>query len=130
MDKVVARDANDAWAVWEESTGERRKDYENDFDWEPVPALKLLTIWEDGTPFDRCNCRALKRAHEEKKQETERIIERLPAVARGGYWKAIQAPLAVHPNGHLIGCRLGATTLPAAAWAACSGRGFLCSTEY
>lgn len=129
VDKVVARDADDAWAVWEESTGEKREDYDEDFEWEPVPPLKVMTIWED-TPFDRCDCRARKRAHDEKRRHTEQIIDRLPEVARGAYWKAIEPPLSLYPNGHVIGCRIGATTLTAAAWAASTGRGFLCSTEY
>ena len=36
-DKVVAKDEEDAWAVWCEHTGERRSDHEEFWSWEQVP---------------------------------------------------------------------------------------------
>lgn len=50
-DKVVARDAEDAWAVWCESIGERREDYEDSWDWEKVPSSTIISIgFEEADP--------------------------------------------------------------------------------
>ena len=47
-DNVVAESIDDAWAVWCETTGESRADYD-DMEWGELPDDELLTIrYEDG----------------------------------------------------------------------------------
>lgn len=43
---VVARDEDDAWAVWCDSIGEKREDYQGS-SWEQVPDDELVSIIRD-----------------------------------------------------------------------------------
>ena len=77
-DSVVAESVEDAWKVWEETTGEKRSDYEDE-EWLDLPDKELLTIryehdtyndlytekpagaavwWDDGVEFVKATCSA------------------------------------------------------------------------
>ena len=43
-DYVVARSVEDAWEVWEQSCGEKREDYEPEWEWEQKSDDGTLTI--------------------------------------------------------------------------------------
>lgn len=43
---VVARDVDDAWSVWEKSTGEKRTEYPDE-EWDLVPPWRHITISAD-----------------------------------------------------------------------------------
>lgn len=127
-DWVVAESPDDAWAAWREFTGESREDYEDEIEFEAEPDDNLLTIWNDDTDFNHCECRAKIEAHKATVDKQVKAIEAQPAVARAVLWGVEKSPPA-HPNGHLVGCDVGQERKTCGQWAA-EGRGFLCSTEY
>jgi len=129
-DWVVAENPDDAWAVWCESTGESRLDYEEDFDFALEPDDKVLTIWDEDAGFDHCDCKAKLDAHKADVAKKIAAIEAQPAVARAMLWAAVPKHPRTHPNGHLLECDVGCERKTCGQWAKQSGRGFLCSTEY
>ena len=104
-DTVIAASADDAWAVWEEHTGEKRADYEKpgEIAWRAVDGLKMMGVWTDD------------------------VSE--PTAACCLNWARKLLPAKRTPNDHAPGCRVGCPTKTAAEWAA-EGRGFLCSTDW
>lgn len=101
-DTVVARDAEDAWAVWCEHTGEDREAWEQ---WEQIDDAKAITIGhEDAPPPHECphGC---------------------------GTWAVEDVSRAVDSTGHHPTCPATHHTKTNAEWAS-HGRGFLCSTEW
>jgi hypothetical protein len=131
-DTVVARDVEDAWAVWCEHSGERRRDYEQcGMCWERLDPDKSLTIWNDGADFLGCGCRSALTKYEALVAQRQALLDKLPEVARRQLVAALRVDRPkTHPNGHLRGCPVGATTRTCADWASSEGRGFLCSTEW
>ena len=45
-DYVIAKDTEDAWDVWEEEIGEKRKDYEDDMSWKEA-SLDGIMLYDD-----------------------------------------------------------------------------------
>ncbi len=129
-DWVVAKSEDDAWAAWEEATGESRGDYPGD-SFVPEPDDKLLTLWRDIPPGDKCDCRQKIQDRQDKIDgERATIMKMPPSDARDELFKGVSNQLDVHPNGHVVGCDVGEDRLTCAEWAKKNGRGFLGSTEY
>jgi hypothetical protein len=128
-DWVVALDAEDAWNVWCEASGESRDDYKDDMEWGAEPDDKPLTIWHD-RPTGPCGCKAEIDAFEQDRERKLAQLDKLPAVARERLIGGLPKPPKTRPNGHLLDCKVGATTKTCGQWAQSDGRGFLCSTEW
>ncbi len=47
VDWVVAKDEQDAWTVWCESSGESKEDYDDSMTWEEIPMDNVLTLFND-----------------------------------------------------------------------------------
>jgi hypothetical protein len=134
-DWVVAESEEDAWAVWCETTGEKREDHVDDT-FEQLPDDKSMRIWhEDNNPED-CGCKALYQQDErERRKPTKDWLALKKLVESQGGKMTIPFPSRIEtgrrfdPNGHEHTCPKGFQEKTCAEWAA-DGRGFLCSTEY
>lgn len=128
-DHVVARDEEDAWEVWCESTGEIREDYEEQY-FELCPDDKTLSIWTDDHDLTQCSCQGIKDEFEQRYKRIVEIFARLPRPARVILAPALPAGPDTYPNGHVVGCHRGAEVKTCRQWAEENGRDFLCSTEF
>ena len=128
-DWVVAESTEDAWKVWCESTGEKREDYEDVFDWTAEPDDQMMTIWND-EGFDRCDCRQVLEAHRKAEERKLALIDMQPEQVRPMLRAKLPKGPRVHPNGHLLTCTVGCDRMTFGQWAESNGRGFLASTEF
>lgn len=129
-DWVVAASEDDAWNAWCEYTGEDRADYEDDWIWRLEPDDAPLTIWNDLHDLAACGCKARRDRYRAQVESHTNLLAKLPEVARNVLARAFPKPPRAHPNGHLVGCSVGADTMTCGEWAKHNGRGFLCSTEW
>lgn len=135
-DWVIAESEDDAWAVWCETTGERRGDYQ-DHAFHQLPDDQPLRIWHEDNDPTACGCADLRKRDMLEQMQPVKDWEKLRAlvVSQGAMVFSVPQPAPANtgrrfdPNGHERGCPKGFELKPCAEWAT-QGRGFLCTTEH
>jgi hypothetical protein len=127
VDKVVAFDEKDAAEILLHEMGELG--YEDEMVWERLPDDRFFTIWEE-VGFERCNCRQIIKAANDKREQLSEMLCKLPVVASAELRQALPKPPRTLPNGHLDQCPIGSQRRTCAEWVKLNGRGYLCSSEW
>jgi hypothetical protein len=136
-DWVVAESIDDAWAVWCETTGEKREDYDDDRHfWTQLPDDQPLRIWHEDNDPAECGCKALFEQDERERRKPvedwcalKKLIESQGGTMTVPFPSRVETGRRFDPNGHESNCPKGFDSKTCAEWAA-EGRRFLCSTEY
>ncbi len=128
-DWVVAYDAEDATAVYEEACGEwDGKDFGDT--WDQLDDAQSLGVWQDEDNL-ACGCETRRQLELQGREQAIALVNAQPPTVRGPLLSRALSKFRDHrgPFGHYKDCPVGYVRKTCAEWVAAEGRGFLCSTE-